>query len=436
MGLAGRGGQPHPQRHLRRDVRGGAGRTRSVASSIEEVLDAATSVVPAASRLAGAIALGRELAASDVEPTTAYAAAGGGVRQPALGAHAEQRRPADLRAGGRARRLRPDDLPDRDGRLGHRLLRGHRGSRGGGTAGTAVIATALVRAPAEPAEHLHPGLDGALSFDASRSGRWPCPTTPGGGARESATHRGRGRRRRAGVSIASVLPGAERHLGPAGDRGTGAGGRRGARLRPRRDRTPAQARSRRYRSPLPWTPLDNPVYAEMMRGVEAGLGGSGRGCWCPRPGTTRPTSLALVDSLSRGYADGLIISPLRRTPELTAALVGAPVPVVVIGELGNAPAGQRAHRLPAGGSPGVRASAGGPIDGGSPSSTGRPTRRRAGPGSRVSAACLGDGHAGPVVEVDDFTVAAGEHAWGLGCGRLGPLVRTRCWRPTTCWPSG
>ena len=44
-----------------------------VASSIEEVLDAAASVVPPASRLAGAIALGRELAASDVEPTTAYA---------------------------------------------------------------------------------------------------------------------------------------------------------------------------------------------------------------------------------------------------------------------------------------------------------------------------------------------------------------------------
>ncbi len=44
-----------------------------VASSIEDVLDAATSVVPPASRLAGAIALGRELAASDVDPTTAYA---------------------------------------------------------------------------------------------------------------------------------------------------------------------------------------------------------------------------------------------------------------------------------------------------------------------------------------------------------------------------
>ena len=40
-----------------------------VAISIEEVLDAAASVVPPASRLARAIALGRELAASGVEPT-------------------------------------------------------------------------------------------------------------------------------------------------------------------------------------------------------------------------------------------------------------------------------------------------------------------------------------------------------------------------------
>ena len=75
----------------------------------------------------------------------------------------------------------------------------------------------------------------------------------------------------------------------------------------------------------------------MMRGVEAGLGGSGARLLVSSTGHDPADLLALVESLSRGYADGLIISPLRRTPELTAALVGAPVPVVVIGDLGNAP---------------------------------------------------------------------------------------------------
>jgi len=44
-----------------------------VADRIEDVLDAAASVVPPASRLARAIALGRELADAGTEPTTAYA---------------------------------------------------------------------------------------------------------------------------------------------------------------------------------------------------------------------------------------------------------------------------------------------------------------------------------------------------------------------------
>ena len=44
-----------------------------VADRIEDVLDAATSVVPATSRLAQSIALGRDLAADGVEPTAAYA---------------------------------------------------------------------------------------------------------------------------------------------------------------------------------------------------------------------------------------------------------------------------------------------------------------------------------------------------------------------------
>jgi LacI family transcriptional regulator len=156
--------------------------------------------------------------------------------------------------------------------------------------------------------------------------------------------------------------------------------------------------------------LDNPVYAQMMRGVEAGLAGSGARLLVSSTGHEVADLLAVVDSLSRGYADGLIISPLRRTPELTAALVGAPVPVVVIGDLGNAPLdtvrtdSRRGVRLayehlrsvgrrriafvngPTDTAPG-RAR----IEGFRGASDGEPT--------------------GPLVEVDDFTVMAGEQAW-------------------------
>ena len=61
--------------------------------------------------------------------------------------------------------------------------------------------------------------------------------------------------------------------------------------------------------------LDNPVYAEMMRGVEAGLGGSGGRLLVSSTGHDRGRPAGPGRSLSRGYADGLIISPLRRTPE-------------------------------------------------------------------------------------------------------------------------
>ena len=156
--------------------------------------------------------------------------------------------------------------------------------------------------------------------------------------------------------------------------------------------------------------LDNPVYAEMMRGVEAGLGGSAARLLVSSTGRDPADLLALVDSLSRGYADGLIISPLRRTPELTAALVGAPVPVVVIGDLGNAPldtvrtdsrVGVRLayEHLRSTGRARV-AFVNGPAD----TAPGRARDQ----GFRTASA--GD-TTGPMVEVDDFTVAAGEQAW-------------------------
>jgi len=81
--------------------------------------------------------------------------------------------------------------------------------------------------------------------------------------------------------------------------------------------------------------VGNPVYTEMMQGVEDGMSGSGSRLLVSSTGHDPQDLLALVQSLSRGYADGLIISPLQRTPQLVEALVDAPVPVVVIGDLGS-----------------------------------------------------------------------------------------------------
>ena len=159
--------------------------------------------------------------------------------------------------------------------------------------------------------------------------------------------------------------------------------------------------------------LDNPVYTQMMRGVEQGLTGSGARLLVSSTGRQAADLLAVVESLSRGYADGLIISPLRRTPELTAALVGAPVPVVVVGDLGNAPIdtvrtdSRRGvaiayEHLAAGGRRRI-AFVNGPVDT-------APGRARAEGFAGASRADPGAA-AGPMVEAGDFTVPAGEAAW-------------------------
>ena len=81
--------------------------------------------------------------------------------------------------------------------------------------------------------------------------------------------------------------------------------------------------------------IANPVYALMMHGVEAGLLGSGSRLLVSSTGRRPEDLVELVEGMSRGYADGLIISPLRRTPALIDALAQAPVPVVVIGDIGD-----------------------------------------------------------------------------------------------------
>jgi len=158
--------------------------------------------------------------------------------------------------------------------------------------------------------------------------------------------------------------------------------------------------------------VGNPVYTEMMQGVEDGMSGSGSRLLVSSTGHDPQDLLALVQSLSRGYADGLIISPLQRTPQLVEALVNTPVPVVVIGDLGS----------------------GVPLDGVRTDSrrgvvmahqhlveTGRrriafvngpadtaPGRARLEGFRQASAAA---GSAGAAIEARGFTVSAGEEAW-------------------------
>jgi LacI family transcriptional regulator len=81
--------------------------------------------------------------------------------------------------------------------------------------------------------------------------------------------------------------------------------------------------------------IGNPVYVEMMTAVEKIVAESGYRLVISSTGTTS-SSLDVVRDLGKGYVDGMILSPLRVTPELLEALTGAPVPVVVLGRVPDA----------------------------------------------------------------------------------------------------
>lgn len=158
--------------------------------------------------------------------------------------------------------------------------------------------------------------------------------------------------------------------------------------------------------------IANPVYTEMMRGVEEGLVGAGHRLLVSSTGHNLADLLSVVSSLSRGYADGLVISPLRRSDELVQALVGAPVPVVVIGDPGPK-AAIDSVRTDSG--RGVRLAYEHLVDGGrsriafvnGPVDT-APGRTR---DHGFRAASAGRSDAGPVLEAGSFTVEAGTRAW-------------------------
>jgi LacI family transcriptional regulator len=158
--------------------------------------------------------------------------------------------------------------------------------------------------------------------------------------------------------------------------------------------------------------VGNPVYTEMMSGVEDGMAGSGNRLLVASTGHQPADLMALVEELTRGYADGLIISPLRRTPELIRALVEAAVPTVVIGSL-DVDAPLDTVRIDSG--LGVRRAYQHLVDtgrrriafvGGPPDTAPGSARLRA---FRLAGSEFG--RVGPMVQADGFTVTAGERAW-------------------------
>ncbi|MCP2264087.1 LacI family DNA-binding transcriptional regulator [Promicromonospora thailandica] len=77
--------------------------------------------------------------------------------------------------------------------------------------------------------------------------------------------------------------------------------------------------------------IGNPVYVEMLTAIHEVLAPHGYRVVVMSTGHTVASTADLVRSLSSGFVDGLIVSPLRTDDELVTAIMQAPVPVVVIG---------------------------------------------------------------------------------------------------------
>lgn len=77
--------------------------------------------------------------------------------------------------------------------------------------------------------------------------------------------------------------------------------------------------------------VGNPVYVEMMRAIEDETRARGYRLLVSSTGGRIEDTRELLDSIAQGFADGLVLSPLRVDEELVEALVKVDYPVVVIG---------------------------------------------------------------------------------------------------------
>lgn len=79
--------------------------------------------------------------------------------------------------------------------------------------------------------------------------------------------------------------------------------------------------------------VGNPVYVTMMRAVESVVSAAGYRLVLTTTGPDVVDEVALVQGMARGYADGLVISPLRVDDDLIKAIQACDVPVVVAGNV-------------------------------------------------------------------------------------------------------
>jgi LacI family transcriptional regulator len=79
--------------------------------------------------------------------------------------------------------------------------------------------------------------------------------------------------------------------------------------------------------------LGNPVYVAMMRAIEGVVRAAGYRLVVSATGAAPDVEIDVIRGLNRGYADGLIVSPLRITDDVIAEIQQVRVPVVVIGTL-------------------------------------------------------------------------------------------------------
>ncbi len=79
--------------------------------------------------------------------------------------------------------------------------------------------------------------------------------------------------------------------------------------------------------------LGNPVYVAMMRAIEGVVRAAGYRLVVSATGADPEVEIEVIRGINRGYADGLIVSPIRITDEVITEIERARVPVVVIGTL-------------------------------------------------------------------------------------------------------
>ncbi|MGO1385683.1 MAG: LacI family DNA-binding transcriptional regulator [Arachnia sp.] len=82
--------------------------------------------------------------------------------------------------------------------------------------------------------------------------------------------------------------------------------------------------------------IGNPAYLDMVRAIQPVIQGAGLRLILHSSGGSVSEELDILAGLHQRYVDGLIICPLRVTPQFKDALESAPVPVVVIGSLPKA----------------------------------------------------------------------------------------------------